>query len=148
MSIEVGQEAPDFTLRNQDREDVTLSSFRGQPVVLVFYPFDFSPPCTQEHCEIRDDYQSWTDKGAKVLGVSGDSFFVHKAFREQQDLQHDLLSDMGGAVSRQYETWNDTAHASERRTVVIDPDGKVVFTTKSGSLPEVRDHSTIEGYLS
>ncbi len=148
MAIEVGQEAPDFTLPNQDREEVTLSSFRGQPVVLVFYPFDFSPPCTQEHCEIRDDYQSWQERGAKVLGISGDSFFVHRAFREQQGLTHDLLSDMGGGVSRLYDTWNEAAHATERRTVVVDPEGKIVFTTKTASLPETRDHSVIESYLS
>lgn len=147
MTIEVGQMAPDFTLPNQDREPTTLSGLRGKPVVLMFYPFDFSPPCTAEHCEIRDDYQDWGERGATVLGISRDSHFVHKAFKEAQNLDHDLLADMKGEVARLYGTWNEDVSVANRLTVVIDAEGKVVYTTKSDSLPETRDHSEVLAHL-
>lgn len=147
MSIEVGQDAPDFTLPNQDREPVTLSELRGKPVVLMFYPFDFSPPCTAEHCEIRDDYQDWGAQGATVLGISRDSFFVHKAFKDAQNLDHALLADMKGEVARLYDTWNEDVGVANRLTVVIDAAGKVVYTTQTDSLPETRDHSEVLAHL-
>jgi peroxiredoxin len=147
MAIALGDTAPDFTLPNEDREQVTLSSLRGTPVVLMFYPFDFSPPCTAEHCEIRDDYQDWTEQGATVFGISGDSWFVHKAFKEQQNLPHSLLADMKGEVARLYGTWNEAVGVANRLTVVLDRDGKVVYTTSTDSLPETRDHSEVLAHI-
>jgi peroxiredoxin len=147
LTIEVGQTAPDFTLPNEDREPVTLSELRGKPVILMFYPFDFSPPCTAEHCEIRDDYQDWTEAGAVVLGISSDSWFVHRAFKDSQHLDHSLLADMKGEVARLYGTWNEDVGVANRLTVVIDPEGKVVYTTKTDSLPETRDHSEVLSHL-
>ena len=147
MAIEVGQPAPDFTLPNEDRESVTLSELRGAPVVLVFYPFDFSPPCTAEHCEIRDEYQDWTERGATVLGISSDSFFVHKAFKEAENLDHSLLADMKGDVARLYGTWNEEVGVANRLTVVIDAEGIVTYTTRTDALPETRDHSEVVSHL-
>src|SRR5947199_2145453 len=106
-NVKVGDTAPDFTLKNQDNQDVTLSSFRGRPVVLVFYPLDFSGVCTGELCAIRDDYQSFVDLGAVVFGISRDSRHTHKAWIEAQGIKHDLLADMKGEVAKLYGSWND-----------------------------------------
>lgn len=145
-SVQVGQEAPDFTLVDENNEKVTLSALRGAPVVLVFYPFDFSPPCTKENCEIRDDYGSWLAKGAKVYGVSRDSRFVHAAFKAQERLKHSLLADTKGEVARAYGVWNEAANAAERATFVVDRDGKVVYSIHN-AIPNTRDHSEIEKFL-
>lgn len=142
MAIAVGQAAPDFTLMNESSEEVTLSAQRGNPVVLVFYPLDFSPVCTTEHCAIRDDYSGWIDAGAKVFGISRDSRFTHAAFKAAERLPYSLLQDMKGDVAQQYDTWNAAAGIANRLTVVIDGDGKVVYTTDS-DVPTPRDHSAV-----
>jgi len=143
LTIEVGQEAPDFTLPNQDRQPITLSELRGSPVVLMFYPFDFSGVCTTEHCEVRDDHGGWQEQGATILGISRDSIFAHQAFKAQNQLPYDLLADMKGEVASLYDTWNADIPAAERLTVVIDAEGKVAYTTKSAAIPEARDHSDV-----
>ena len=135
---EVGQEAPDFTLRNESNEAVTLSQLRGKPVVLVFYPLDFSPLCTKENCEIRDDFSGFQDKGAQVFGISRDSVWTHKAFKEKEKLTHTLLADMNGAVAKQYGAWNEAVGLAERMTVIIDKDGMVTYVQHNG-LAEGRD---------
>ncbi len=138
-NVHVGEEAPDFTLKNQDNEDVTLSSLRGKPVVLVFYPLDFSGVCTAELCAIRDDYSAFEEAGAAVFGISRDSRFTHKAYKQAQGLKHDLLADMKGDVAKLYGSWNEASAFSERLTVVIDPDGKIVYTVHNPS-GNARDH--------
>jgi mycoredoxin-dependent peroxiredoxin len=146
VAIEVGAEAPDFTLVDENNEKVTLSELRGNAVVLVFYPFDFSGPCTAEHCEIRDNYSSWMDKGAKVYGISRDSRFTHAAFKESEGLQYSLLADLKGEVATKYGVWNDTVGAAERATFVIDRDGKVAYAIHN-AIPDVRDHAEVEKHL-
>ena len=142
MALEVGQEAPDFTLVDETNTPVTLSELRGSPVVLVFYAFDFSGICVAEHCDIRDNHSDWMDLGAKVFGVSRDSRFAHTAFREAESIPYPLLADVKGDVARLYDTWNADIGAAERLTVVIDKDGKVSFTQKN-PIPEARDHSQV-----
>ena len=137
-SVSVGQEAPDFTLRNEDNQPVKLSDLRGNPVVLVFYPLDFSPVCTSEMCAIRDDYSAFQAKGAQVFGISRDSTWTHKAFREKEGLKYSLLADMNGAVAKQYGAWNDALGLAERVTVVIDKSGVVQHVEQSG-LAQARD---------
>ena len=138
-SVSVGQEAPDFTLRDENNQEVTLSSLRGAPVVLVFYPLDFSPLCTNELCGIRDDYSMFEDKGAKVFGISRDSTWTHKAFIQKEGLKHSLLADMKGAVAQLYGAWNDTFGLAERLTVVIDKDGIIRYVIHNG-VAQGRDH--------
>jgi peroxiredoxin len=138
-SVSVGQEAPDFTLRDENNQQVTLSALRGAPVVLVFYPLDFSPICTNELCGIRDDYGAFEAKGAKVFGISRDSTWTHKAFIQQQGLKHSLLADMKGAVAQLYGAWNDAVGLAERLTVVVDKDGIIRYVTHNG-LAQPRDH--------
>ena len=87
-NVSVGQPAPDFTLRDENSQEVTLASLRGTPVVLVFYPADFSPICTNELCGIRDDFSAFEAKGAKIFGISRDSSWAHQAFKEKEGLRH------------------------------------------------------------
>lgn len=136
--IAVGQEAPDFTLRNEKNEPVTLSALRGTPVVLVFYPLDFSALCTAEMCAIRDDFSGFQEKGATVFGISRDSVWTHKAFKEKEGLTHSLLADMKGDASRLYGAWNEAAGVAERMTVVIDRAGIVQYVQHNG-FGEARD---------
>ena len=147
MSIEVGQAAPDFTLPDENRESITLSELRGTPVVLVFYALDFSGVCTLEHGQIRDDYSGWMDQGAKIFGISRDSIFTHQAFKERENLPYSLLADMKGEVAQLYGTWNADAAIAERLTVVVDREGNVAYTTKSGGIPEARDHSDVLAHI-
>ena len=142
MALEIGQEAPDFTLVNEDNEQVTLSELRGSPVVLVFYTFDFSGICTNELCEIRDDYSSWADAGATIFGISRDSRFSHAAFKEAENLSHSLLADLKGEVAQAYGTWNEALGAAERLTVVVGADGNIAYA-KQNPIPEARDHSDV-----
>ena len=137
-SVTVGQEAPDFTLRNEDNQAVKLSDLRGKPVVLVFYPLDFSPVCTSEMCAIRDDYSAFQEKGAQVFGISRDSTWTHKAFKDKEGLKYSLLADMNGAVAKLYGAWNDALGLAERVTVVLDKDGVVQHVEQSG-LAQARD---------
>jgi peroxiredoxin (alkyl hydroperoxide reductase subunit C) len=138
-NVNVGEEAPDFTLRNESNQEVTLSSLRGAPVVLVFYPLDFSGGCTKEMCAIRDDYSAFQEKGAQVFGISRDSSFTHKAFIEKEGLKHSLLADMKGEVAKLYGCWLEAAGVAERMTVVIDKDGVIRYVIHNNA-GQLRDH--------
>jgi peroxiredoxin len=137
-SVEVGQEAPAFTLRNENNQEVTLSSLRGKPVVLVFYSLDFSPFCTTEMCAYRDDFSLFEGKGAQIFGISRDSSWTHKAFKEKEGLGHSLLADMKGKVAQLYGCWNEAAGIAERLTVVIDKDGTIRYVEHNGP-GQIRD---------
>jgi peroxiredoxin len=139
-NVSVGEEAPDFELRDEANQQVRLSELRGTPVVLVFYPLDFSPICTNELCAIRDDYSAFEDKGAKVFGISRDSTWTHRAFKEQQGFSHSLLADMKGDVARLYGCWNEAAGIAERLTVVVDAGGVIRYVRHNPPL-EARDHA-------
>ena len=130
-AIEVGKEAPDFTLPDENSQPVRLRDLRGSPVVLVFYRADFSPVCTNEMCGYRDDYSHFQAKGARVFGISRDSVWAHKAFKDILGLTHSLLSDPKGEVARLYDTWNEDLALAGRLTVVVDKDGIIRYVTRS-----------------
>ncbi len=137
MSAEIGTIAPDFTLKNQFGEEVTLSQFRGKkPVVLVFFPLAFSGICTGELCEIRDNLAIFADAGVELLGISVDSHFALRAFAEKEKYQFSLLADFWphGAVATSYGSFVEAAGIANRGTFIIDKDGKVVasFITAPG----------------
>jgi len=138
-TIKIGQDAPDFTLRDEDRQEVTLSALHGQPVMIAFYPFAFSSVCQGEMCTIRDAWGDFLATGAKVLAISRDSSFALKAWKEQQGFKHTLLADIKGDVARKYGAWNEQVGAAERLTVVVDKNGKVTYVTRSENLGTPRD---------
>jgi thioredoxin-dependent peroxiredoxin len=129
--VEEGRPAPDFTLRSDSSEAVSLSDFRGSPVVLYFYPKDDTPGCTAQACGLRDVWGELQRKGAVVLGVSADSPKQHVKFREKYGLPFTLLSDESHEVAEQYGTWVEksmsgkTYMGMQRSTFVIDADGNV-----------------------
>jgi mycoredoxin-dependent peroxiredoxin len=124
----VGEQAPDFTLKDYNNQKVTLSSvYAEQPVLLVFYPFAFSGICTGELCQLRDDYAAFT--GVQVLGVSVDTPYSLKVWAEREGYQFPLLSDFWphGAVAQQYGVFNEKAGMSNRGTFLIDQAGVVRY---------------------
>ncbi|WP_329050181.1 peroxiredoxin [Amycolatopsis sp. NBC_01488] len=130
MTVEVGSEAPDFTLNDYNKQPVQLSSFRGdKPVLLVFYPFAFSGICTGELCQLRDEFADYDNKGVQVLGVSVDTPFSLKAWAEKEGYQFPLLSDFWphGEVAQAYGVFNEQAGLAVRGTFLIDTSGVVRF---------------------
>jgi thioredoxin-dependent peroxiredoxin len=127
--IREGDAAPDFTLRSDAGEEVTLSSLRGRVVVLYFYPKDDTPGCTTQACGIRDRYGEFEQAGAVVLGVSPDSVERHVKFREKYGLPFALLADPEHEVAERYGVWGEKSFAGKkymgvsRSTFVIAPDG-------------------------
>ncbi len=134
MALEIGTLAPDFTLKNQFGEDVTLSALRGSKVVVMFYPFAFTGTCTGELCEIRDRRSQFDSDDATVLSISCDAPPSLKAFAEAEGLTHTLLSDFWphGEVSRSYGAfWEQTGFAT-RATYVLDRDGVIRWSVVNG----------------
>lgn len=126
--IEVGAKAPEFTLKDYNNEQVSLSDvYADKPVLLVFYPFAFSGICTGELCQLRDDFSSF--EGVQVLGVSVDTPFSLKVWAAQEGYKFPLLSDFWphGAVAQQYGVFNDKAGMANRGTFLIDKTGVVRF---------------------
>ncbi len=145
MAIEVGAEAPDFELDNQDKQKIKLSSFRGKKkVVLAFYPLDFSPVCTNEHVCFIHDLPQIQDKDAVLLGISVDSVWCHKAFREAKGIKYDLLSDMLRTVVKRYDLYLPEANIGRRATVIIGKDGKVSYFKEQPMREERNDAEIIE----
>lgn len=131
-AVRVGDVAPDFTLSTQTGEPVTLSQFRGdQVVVLYFYPADNTPGCTREACAFRDSYEVFTAAGARVIGVSVDSVGSHEQFAAKHSLPFLLLSDDGGAVRDAYGIRPTLGVLPGRVTFVIDRTGVVRYAFSS-----------------
>ncbi|MEW6280448.1 MAG: thioredoxin-dependent thiol peroxidase [Candidatus Eremiobacterota bacterium] len=129
--IEEGATAPDFTLSDDAGKRVTLSTFRGQPVVLYFYPADDTPGCTREACAFRDMRSELAAHGTVVLGVSPDDVKSHEKFRRKHQLNFPLLADPDHAVAELYGAWREKNHYGkksmgiQRSTFLIGPDGVV-----------------------
>jgi peroxiredoxin Q/BCP len=129
--VEEGTEAPDFELPSDAGEPVRLSSLRGRPVVLYFYPKDDTPGCTKQACGLRDVYGEIEERGAIVLGVSPDTEASHVKFKSKYGLPFTLLADPEHEVAERYGVWVEktsygrTSMGIKRSTFVIDADGKV-----------------------
>jgi peroxiredoxin Q/BCP len=129
--LEPGQEAPAFTLADQDGEEVTLSSLRGETIVLYFYPRAETPGCTTQACGIRDRGDEYAAAGARVIGVSPDEPAALRKFADNQSLEFTLLADPDHAVAEAYGAWGEKSMYGKkymgivRTTFIIDADGKV-----------------------
>jgi mycoredoxin-dependent peroxiredoxin len=143
MGLSIGDEAPDFELRDQHGQPVRLSSFRGRKaVVVMFYPFAFTRVCTGELGEVRDNLAQWESDDVQLLAVSCDPMFSLRAFAEQDGLTFPLLSDFWphGAVASSYGVLDETTGAANRSTVIIDRAGTVRWTVHNAR-PQARDLS-------
>ena len=141
MPLEVGHRVPDFTLKNQHGEDVSLGDFHGaKNLVLVFYPFAFSRVCTGELCELRDQIGDFTDEHTALAAVSCDHMFSLRAYAERDGYTFPLLSDFWphGAVSKAYGIFNEKLGCSGRATFIIDRDGVLRWQVEN-DIPQARD---------
>jgi peroxiredoxin len=137
--IEPGTPAPDFTLRDQDGRKVSLEDLRGQTTVLVFYPLDFSPVCTDQlnvYDEVLDDLER---EGAKLYGISVDSVYCHKAFQESLGIRIPLLADFHpkGAVAKAYGVYDEELGNASRALVMVGPDLTVEWAHCAPSALEI-----------
>ena len=134
--IEPGSPAPEFTLPDQDGNRVSLADFRGRTVVLVFYPADFSPVCTDQLSIYQEVLPQLDERGTQLVGVSVDGAFCHKAFQEHQGLSMTLLSDFHpkGEVSKAYGVWSERYGVANRSLVMVGPDGLVQWSYLSPPL--------------
>jgi mycoredoxin-dependent peroxiredoxin len=135
VSVAVGDAAPDFTLRDQNNEEVSLADFRGdRAVLIVFYPAAFTGICTGELTRVRDELDEFQNDHVQVLTISVDSVFSHKVFAEREGYDFPLLSDFWphGAVAQAYGSFNETAGIANRGTFLVDRDGVVRFAEVNG----------------
>lgn len=126
-----GDIAPDFTVKDENGEDVTLSDLLGQKVVLYFYPKDNTPGCTKEACSLRDSFSTFTNENIKILGVSTDNEKSHQKFIAKYDLPFTLLADTDHAVADLYGCYGEKKFMGKtydgvlRKTFLIDEEGKI-----------------------
>lgn len=152
MQIKVGQQAPEFSLYDSERNKVSLSDFKGKNVLILFYPQAFSSTCTEELCTVRDDIGRYSNAEAQVLGISVDSVFTLKRYRDEQGYNFPLLSDFNKEVSRSYdslfENWIfDMKGVSKRTAFIIDKEGIIQYTELVESKDGVPDFEAINKRL-
>jgi len=131
MTVKIGELAPDFTLPNQDGDEVSLGDFKGKNVVLYFYPKDMTPGCTTQACDFRDHHKSFGELDAVIIGISPDPISQHEKFINKHDLPFLLLADEDKQVAEAYDVWKlkknfgREYYGIERSTFILDKEGKV-----------------------
>ena len=131
MKLEKGQQAPAFTGKDQNDNDVSLQDFRGKKLVIYFYPKDDTPGCTAQSCNLRDNYNVLLNKGYEVLGISSDGPASHQKFIKKYDLPFNLIADEDKSIHEQYGVWVEKSMygrkymGTARTTFIIDEEGKI-----------------------
>jgi len=141
MAIAVGSPAPEFALKDQNQKEIKLSDFRGKKtVVIMFYPLDWSPVCTNEHACVVNDMKKFEQLDAQVLGISVDSVWSHKAFAEKMGINYPLLADFQprGAVADKFGVYLSEKGITGRAIAIVDRAGKVAWL-KQYDIPTVPD---------
>ena len=145
--ISAGTPAPEVKLPDQDKKEWTLSSFKGQkPVVMFWYPLDWSPTCTKENACFTQDLSRFA-KYAEVVSISIDSTWSHKAWQEKMGLKHRLLSDMHRKATKDYGLFLAPANISQRATVIVDKNGTVAWVKVEKDITKERDYNEVEEQL-
>ena len=147
--IEVGQKAPDFKLPDHDGKDVSLSDFAGRRLLMVFYPLDFSPVCTDQLTAYRELVPELDEAGVEMVGISVDSAFAHAAFREKLGIDTVLLADFEpkGEVASAYGAYIEGAGIASRALVLIDADGVVEWVYETDTPADIPPPSVIRGAI-
>ncbi len=148
--IEAGSKAPDFSLRDHSGKEVSLSDFAGEKLLLVFYPLDFSPGCTDQLSLYQEVLDEIIAQGVSMVGISVDATWCHRAFRKQLNLTIPLLSDFHpkGEVTRAYGAWIEQVGHGNRSLVLIDQDGVVRWSYASPTPAEIPGANLIFDALS
>lgn len=140
-----GSKPPNFTLKDQNGKNVSLSNFKGKPVVVYFYPADETPGCTKQACAFRDSYEKFKKAGAVVVGISGDDAASHKAFASKYKLPFTLLSDEGNKVRKEWGVPGDFfGSLPGRETYVLDKNGVVQLVYNNQFQPEKHIGETLK----
>ena len=149
MTIAVGQPAPEFNLKDQNQKDIQLSDYRGKNVVLIFYPLDWSPVCTNEHACFVNDMKQFEQLNAQVVGLSVDSVWSHKAFADKMGIAYPLLADFHprGAVAQKFGLYLEDKGITGRAIAIIDKSGKIAWF-KNYDIPAVPDMKEVQQALS
>ncbi|XP_058756736.1 peroxiredoxin Q, chloroplastic [Vicia villosa] len=143
--VSKGSKPPAFTLKDQDGKTVSLSKYKGKPVVVYFYPADETPGCTKQACAFRDSYEKFKKAGAEVVGISGDDTASHKAFAKKYKLPYTLLSDEGNKVRKEWGVPGDFfGSLPGRETYVIDKNGVVQLVYNNQFQPEKHIDETLK----
>jgi glutaredoxin-dependent peroxiredoxin len=151
-SIQVGQQAPDFTLYDSDKQKVTLSDYKGKNVLLLFFPQAFTGTCTKELCSTRDNIALYNQSNAQVFGISVDSIFTLAKYKEDQHLNFPLLSDFNKTASTEYGSLYenfafDMKGVSKRSAFVIDKNGVVRYAEVLETATDLPDFTAIQKTL-
>jgi peroxiredoxin len=145
MNLSIGDTAPDFTLFNTEKQAISLSSYHGKNVVILFFPLAFTSTCTAELCGVRDDLNNYEEMDAEVLAISVDSLFTLGKFKEEQGLNFNLLSDFNKTTSQAYGSLYDTfvldmKGVSKRSAFLIDREGIIRYAEvleSAGDVPNL-----------
>jgi len=147
MPIDVGTQAPDFTLKTQDEKEWKLSDQKGKNVVLMFYPLDWSPTCEKENCRISTE-PVLSAPNTTVVGISRDSTWSHKAWKSAKGIKHDLLADPTLDVAKKFGLQHPAVpFISHRATVIVDKNGKVAFCQVQENTKEERNWPEVQAAL-
>ncbi|MES2006460.1 MAG: redoxin domain-containing protein [Bacteroidota bacterium] len=153
MNTQVGQQAPDFSLFDSDKNKVSLADQKGSNVVILFFPLAFTGVCTAELCNVRDNIATYNNTNAKVFGISIDSLFTLGKFKAEQNLNFPLLSDFNKDAAKAFGVLYDTFPAfemqgvSKRAAFVLDKDGVVRYAEVCATPTDLPDFSAIQQTL-
>ena len=152
MQIEIGSKAPDFSLFDSDKKKVNLSDFIGKNILLLFFPQAFTSTCTKELCAVRDDISRYSNANAQVVGISVDSVFTLKKYKEEQQYNFPLLSDFNKEVSARYDSLYDNwildmKGVSKRSAFIIDKTGFIQYAEVLESAGDVPNFESINEKL-
>ncbi|HAC15344.1 MAG TPA: peroxiredoxin [Bacteroidetes bacterium] len=151
MSVDINSFAPDFTLKDSEGNDVSLSDFKGKPVLILFFPLAFSGVCTKELCFVRDHLSSFNQLSINILAISVDSFFTLAEFKKQQHLSFSLVSDFNKEVSQEYGAYYNEFFGmhgvSKRSAFVVNAEGKVIYVEILDKASEMPNFEAIQDII-
>ena len=152
MELKIGNKAPNFTLRDTSKNEVSLTDFHGENVVLLFFPLAFSGGCTEELCMVRDDQQNYDDLDSRIIAISVDSLFTLDKFKEQEGYKFPLLSDWNKEVARAYGALYEEfvlgmRGVAKRSAFVIDKNGIIRYAEVLEKASDMPDFSAIKEVL-
>lgn len=149
MTLGIGDAAPAFTLYDNNRDEVSLDSFKGQKTLIMFFPFAFSGTCTGEICELRDNHERFAGAGARIVAITCDSVVANAAWATANSFDYPVLSDFWphGQVSKDFGVFNEKVGCANRVSFLLDVDGTVTDVFSSASMGEARDFEAQVGAL-
>lgn len=151
MSLKIGDVAPEFTLKDSEGNDVSLSDYAGKPLVILFFPLAFTGVCTKELCMVRDNMSFYNKVGVDVVAISVDSFFTLAQFKQQQALTFKLLSDFNRTTARAYDALYDEFFGmngvAKRSAFIVDRDSKIIFREVLDKAADLPNFEAIQSVL-